>query len=65
MKGTQLARLFVTTAFLLWAAASLTPVRDTPYEDYLVKRVTDRLDRDGETILLSEAHFSHGRPAPE
>ena len=54
MKGNHLARLLVSVAFLAWAAASLTPVSDTAYEDYLVERVTDRIDRDGITVLLSQ-----------
>jgi|TARA_B110000037_G_scaffold212998_2_gene266710 SecD/SecF fusion protein len=60
MKGTHLARLFVSIAFLAWAAASLTPVNDTSYEDYLVERVTDRIDRDGVTLLLSQEENVEG-----
>lgn len=51
MNGTHLSRLIVSLVFIGWAAVSLLPLSDTPYDQYLVERVTARLDADGNEIL--------------
>ncbi len=51
MSGPNLTRFLLTLAALLWAVASITPLKDTPFEDYLIERVTPRLDAAGTQIL--------------
>lgn len=51
MNGTHLARLLVTLMFVLWAGFAITPLRDTPFDAYLLERVTPRLDAEGNELL--------------
>ena len=51
MSRTNLVRFLLTLAALVWAVASMTPFSDTPYEDYLLERVTERSDENGEVML--------------
>ncbi|MFP4281501.1 MAG: protein translocase subunit SecD [Opitutales bacterium] len=54
MNGSTLARLAISLAFVLWAVFALTPVNDTPFDEYLVERVTARLDAEGTQVLSEE-----------
>lgn len=46
MNGNNVVRLVLTAFVLIWAVISLTPMRDTPFEDYLYSRITAESDAD-------------------
>jgi len=58
MNGTHIARFLVTLAFVVWAGFSLTPLTDTPFDEYLAERVTERVDENGDTILNRDENLA-------
>ncbi|MCD8483919.1 MAG: protein translocase subunit SecD [Verrucomicrobia bacterium] len=50
MNGTNLFRLVVTFLVVLYAASQLIPVKDTPFEEFALNRVTAAIGEDGSVI---------------
>lgn len=50
MTGTNLFRLFITALLILWAVVEITPVRDTPFETFLLEQVTETVDEAGNVV---------------
>lgn len=50
MNGTNLFRLIVTFLVVLYATSQLLPVRDTPFEEFVLSRVTAAIADDGSQL---------------
>ncbi|KAF0095322.1 MAG: SecD/SecF fusion protein [Puniceicoccaceae bacterium 5H] len=48
MNGTNVFRLILTIIVVAWAAMELTPLQDTPLDQYMLERVTAEVDAAGE-----------------
>lgn len=54
MNGTNLFRLILTALLILWAVLEITPMRDTPFEEFIVQQVTSRVDAQGNVVKTQQ-----------
>lgn len=58
MNGSNLARLIVSAVVIAWAAFAIFPFKDTPFDEYLVERVTERTRAEGSPVLSREENVA-------
>ena len=58
MNGTNLFRLVITILLTLWAATELMPPTSTPFEEYLVKQVSETISPSGDVITSREENLA-------
>ena len=58
MNGTNLFRLVVTILLTLWAATELMPPTSTPFEEYLVKQVSESVASTGDVDKTREENLA-------
>ncbi len=54
MNGTNLFRLILTVLLILWAVFEITPLTDTPFEEYLLEQVTSTVNEEGRVVATQE-----------
>ncbi|MDP0501334.1 MAG: protein translocase subunit SecD [Verrucomicrobiota bacterium JB022] len=54
MNGANVFRLILTLIVLVWAGLELTPMQDTPLDQYMLQRVTAEVDTSGQQVQSKE-----------
>ncbi|MGJ8639435.1 MAG: protein translocase subunit SecD [Opitutaceae bacterium] len=60
MSGNILWKFLLTAAILFWSVASITPLQDTPFDEFIVDQVSAESDEFAQVIERAEARVAAG-----